>query len=156
MMENKRGMSAVITTLIIILLVIVALGIIWVVVKNVIDSGVEQVEWAEKCRPVEVQLVKINETLEGNYAVTLTRTSAGDTEIDGIRMVVSDGTKFSDVIEFSETLNKLETKTDLTVVSLIGTDVEDNVTLATQLEMTPYFVDDLGEEHLCETRTEEF
>lgn len=155
MMENKRGMSAVVTTLIIILLVIVALGIIWVVVKNVIDSGVQQVEWAEKCRPVEVELVKMTETTTGTYAVTLRRSSAGDDELEGIRLVISDGTEYSDVLEFNKTLNKLETKTD-NVVALIGEDTDDNVTSATQLEITPYFKDDLGELHLCETRTKEF
>ena len=146
-MENKQGMSAVVTTLIIILLVIVALGIIWVVVKNVIQSGVEQVEWAEKCRPVEIQAVKINETTTpGTYDVTLSRTGMGD-DITGIKLLFANSTTYGSIVEFGIAIPQLETKTEVIVAGIIG---------ATELQMTPYFVDDLGEEHLCETRTEEF
>ena len=41
-MTNKKGMSDVVTTLIIILLVIAAIGIIWVVVKPFISGGAQQ------------------------------------------------------------------------------------------------------------------
>jgi len=40
---KKRGLSAVVTTLLIILLVFVAVGIVWVVVRNVIEGGLEDV-----------------------------------------------------------------------------------------------------------------
>ena len=149
-MENKQGMSAVVTTLIIILLVIVALGIIWVVVKNVIDSGKEQVEWAEKCRPVEIQAVKIVASGANfdEYDVTLSRTGMGDV-IAGVKLVFSNGTVYSDVAEFGIAIAVLETKTSATLTGI-------NVANATELQMTPYFIDDLGEEHLCQTRTKEF
>ena len=39
----KRGLSKVVTTLIVILLVLVAIGIVWVVVKDVITEGSEEV-----------------------------------------------------------------------------------------------------------------
>jgi len=147
MMENKQGMSAVVTTLIIILLVIVALGIIWVVVKNVIQSGVEQVEWAEKCRSVEVQAVKINETTTpGTYDVTLSRTGMGD-DITGLKLLFANSTDYGSIVEFGIAIPKLETKSKEVVAGIIN---------ANELQITPYFVDDLGEEHLCETRTEEF
>jgi len=38
-MKNKKGLSAIVATLIVILLVLVAAGIIWVVVRNVIGDG---------------------------------------------------------------------------------------------------------------------
>jgi len=151
MMENKQGMSAVVTTLIIILLVIVALGIIWVVVKNVIQGGVEQVEWAEKCRAIEVQAVKIEASGVNfdEYDVTLSRTGAGEDVIAGVKLVFSDGTDYSNVTEFGIAIGKLETKTGDTTAAT-------GVANATELQITPYFKDDLGEEHLCETRYEEF
>ena len=150
-MENKKGMSAVVTTLIIILLAIVALGIIWVVVKNVIYSGVEQVEWAEKCRPIEITAVKIEASGANfdDYTVTLSRTSAGEETIGGVKLVFSDGTDYSNVTEFGIAIEQLQTRTS-DILTATG------VTNATELQITPYFEDDLGEEHLCETRTEEF
>ncbi|GAI80220.1 unnamed protein product, partial [marine sediment metagenome] len=144
----KQGMSAVVTTLIIILLVIVALGIIWVVVKNFVESGREQVEWAEKCRAVEIQAVKLNETAtEGTYEVTLYRTGAGDV-IAGVKLVFANGTAYSDVTEFGIVMGQLETKTNTGIVA--------GITNANELQITPYFEDDLGAEKLCETRIEEF
>ena len=40
---QKRGLSTVITTLIMILLVLVAIGIIWVVVRGIIEKNSEQI-----------------------------------------------------------------------------------------------------------------
>ena len=144
MMENKQGMSAVVTTLIIILLVIVALGIIWVVVKNVIDSGVEQIEVSTKCTAVEIQVVKIVEVDAGNYSVTLSRTGTGE-EIGGIRVVLANTVNnvYSNVTEFGYALEPLRTKTQY----INDTTVDE----ANQLEMTVYFINDLGETEICPT-----
>ena len=46
MYKNKRGISHVITMLIIIALVLVAIGGVWVVVQNVLDQGASQTEQA--------------------------------------------------------------------------------------------------------------
>jgi len=55
---EKRGMSVVITTLLIILLVFVALGIVWIVVRNVIQGGAEQAELAQKCMLINIEAKK--------------------------------------------------------------------------------------------------
>lgn len=149
MMKNKQGMSAVITTLIIILLVIVALGIIWVVVKNVINSGVKQVDLATKCRSVEITAVKIANTTPagGSYNVTLTRTGAGD-PIEGIKVTLGNTATntYSEVLDFTE-LKILETSTYAT--GALTNAVPD----ANQIKITPYFLSDLGEEQVCQTTT---
>jgi len=150
-MKNKKGMSAVVTTLIIILLVIVALGIIWVVVKNVIQGGVEQVDLSTKCREVEVKAVKLVENSATNYSITLSRTGAGD-EIGGVTLVLANTTSntYSEPVNFGYALDPLETQTK-TVTFTSG------VTSANKLEMTVYFVNDLGETEICPiTITEEF
>jgi len=149
-MKNKRGMSAVVTTLIIILLVIVALGIIWVVVRNVLQSGTEEIEWANECRLVELEAVSISVFGNGSdeYNVTLSRTGSGEDTLGGVKLVFSDGTDYSNVTEFDIAIGKLETKTRGTGAT--------GVANATELQITPYFVDDLGEEHICQTKTVEF
>ena len=40
---NSRGLSTIIATLLILLLVLIAVGIIWIIVKNVIQGGAEQI-----------------------------------------------------------------------------------------------------------------
>ncbi len=150
-MENKQGMSAVVTTLIIILLVIVALGIIWVVVKNVIEGGVENVELSQKCQEVEIQATKlVNTTDDGTeYNLTLTRTGTGD-EIGGVKVVFFNDDTNSEVIDFGKVLDPLETATEeLTLTT--------PVVNADRIDMTVYFENDLGTEDLCPTTvTKEF
>ncbi len=155
MMENKQGMSAVVTTLIIILLVIVALGIIWVVVKNVIQGGVEQVDLSTKCREVEVQAVALSNTTSPDdgtkYSLTLKRTGMGD-EIGGVKLVFFNATANSDVRDFGYALKPLETHTE--TVTLIAPKTVIN---ANKIDMTVFFVSDLDETQLCPTTvTKEF
>ena len=78
-MENKRGLSDVITTLIIILLVLVAVGIIWVVVRNVVQSGSEQIDITTRCVAVDLRAVSVTsvEGQAGNYTVTPSPRSTG-------------------------------------------------------------------------------
>ncbi len=58
---NKRGLSGVVTSLILILLVLVAVGIVWVVVKNIISEGSEQVSLGMFTVDLEIKNVKVNE-----------------------------------------------------------------------------------------------
>jgi len=46
MYKNKQGMSAIITMLIIIALVLVAIGAVWYVVQNVLEQGTTETEQA--------------------------------------------------------------------------------------------------------------
>ena len=137
---KKRGMSAVITTLIIILLVIVALGIIWVVIRNVIQGSVGQVELAQKCRDIDLTVRTVVSDGE-NYDITLSRTGSGENST-GVKFVLSNGTHYSDPIDFGYKLTPLATKTDY---NIDNTGVSD----ATQIEMTAYFDNDQGGEDLC-------
>ena len=43
MYKNKKGISTVITMLILVALVLIAIGAVWYVVQNVLDKGTEQV-----------------------------------------------------------------------------------------------------------------
>ncbi len=151
MMKNKQGMSAVVTTLIIILLVIVALGIIWVVVKNVIQGGVEQVDLSTKCREVEIQAVSFGNTTNVSdvFDLVIKRTGGGsDIDVDGIRVVIFSDTENSEVTDWvitgSEKFKALETRSGtVTVTSAIEN--------ANKIEMTVFFLDDLDKEQFCLT-----
>jgi len=46
MYKNKQGISGVITMLIIVALVLVALGLVWYVVNNILEQGQEETEQA--------------------------------------------------------------------------------------------------------------
>ena len=144
-MKNKRGLSDIVATLIIILLVIVAAGIIWVVVRNVVQSGAEQVEFGQKCFQVNLQYVSVNETASGVYDVTLRRLAGGD-EIAGVMVTLLSATQASTPYDFG-TIGELETRTESDVPGTPS---------ATKLEYTAYFVDSSGAEVYCQTRDHTF
>ena len=137
---NKRGLDAIVTTLIIILLAIVAIGIIWVVVRNVVQQGSEQIDISSKCIAVDLRAVSVSPVSGqvGNYSVTLNRRAGGDA-IGGVKVSLFNDTANGGVRDFGVTLNELDTKTQTVV----------GVTEANKLEYTAYFVDASGNEQLC-------
>jgi len=149
MIDKKRGMSAVITTLIIILLVIVALGIIWIVIRNVIQGSVEQVELAQKCRTINLEAKKMEDKGGGtSYDITLTYQGTGD-EIAGVKITLfntTDDTN-SNLLDFTDNMKPLETQT------MNSMPLTEAVIAANQIEMTPYFLNEVGEEEICPTST---
>ena len=141
MTTGKRGLSAVITTLIIILLVLVAVGIIWVVVRNLLQEGAEQIDISSKCLSVDMSAVSVTAVANasGDYSVTLKRGAGGDA-IGGIKLTLFNSTDNSGVMEFGLALTELETRTQ---------PIAAGVTNANRLEYTAYFVDSSGNEQLC-------
>src|SRR3989344_7388507 len=90
MFSNKKGLSAIIVTLILILLSIVAVGIVWVVVNNILKGETGKVGTGTACLETNVEATRVvNSTLTPNdYAVTLTRDAGGD-EIGGVKLIFS-------------------------------------------------------------------
>jgi hypothetical protein len=141
---DKRGLSAVVTTLIIILLVLVAVGIVWVVVRNVIETGTGQLDINAKCLAVNMEAVSVVNTTEvGNYNITLHRDAGGD-DIGGVKLVLKSPTENGDVMDFASII-ELDTETQSYTPAQTGlTDGFANV-----LEYTVYFLDDSGNEVAC-------
>lgn len=139
-MENKRGLSAIVATLIIILLVLVAVGIIWVVVRNLIQEGSEQIDISTKCIAIDLRAVSVAPVADeaGNYSVTLRL--AGGEIIDGVKIALFNDATNSGVLDGFEDLDVLETRTETIVAG---------ITDANKLEFTVYFTDASGNEALC-------
>ena len=102
-MKNKKGLSTVVTSLIIILLVLVAVGIIWIVVVNIISSGTEQMSLGKLTMNLEIKEVKVN---ENNIEVRVKR-NPGAGELSGIKFIVSDGVNTEIFEETDITLEEL-------------------------------------------------
>lgn len=88
---KKRGLSAVVTTLILVLLVIVAIAIIWAVINNLIrekadDIGATAFEISMSIKTVEPS------TAPENVKVRIER-NVGDGDLQGINIIMSDGIK---------------------------------------------------------------
>ena len=139
-MKNKRGLSLVITTLIIILLVLVAIGIIWVVIRGIIEGGVEQVGISTKCLDIDVRATAVD-CAGGDCNVTLTRKSGGE-DIAGVKLIFSEaGGETNFVHPVPGNIATLASKTE--------TDISTGLTTPNKIEVAVYFEDDSGNEQLC-------
>lgn len=137
---NKQGLSAVVTTLIIILLVMVSIGIIWVVVSNFVSGGAETLEIGAKCLEIDVTATALFNTSAMDYNVTFTRTASGD-EIGGLKVVFSNAA--------SETSGIIDLPGNIAPLSTVTRSVNGSISDANKVEFTPYFVDENGDEKLC-------
>jgi len=142
MINNKKGLSEVVTTLIIILLVLVAIGIVWVVVNNILESGTQQTEISAKCLQIDVKATAASCDVGGVCNVTYKRNAGGD-EIGGVIIVLSNGVS-SNQTEVAGNMVPLATRT--------LTDFATGLSPApNKAELSAYFVDDSGNQQICST-----
>ena len=106
-MDNKRGMSAVVTTLLIILLVIVAIGIVWVVVRNILSKGSDEVSIIGLSIDLEIQ--KISVSVDGNVLDVTVKRNSGKGNLLGINFVISDGEN-SEVVRKDTNMSELDSE----------------------------------------------
>ncbi len=144
MINNKKGLSAIVTTLLVILLVLVAVGIVWGVVSNIFQGGEETAELSEMCLYTDVRVTAATCTPApaGICSISLDRTGITDDALGGAKLVFenSTGTR-SSVVDFPGDIEKLVGSTNLTLNSGIAN--------ATKVEVTPYFIDASGNDDIC-------
>lgn len=151
--QNRKGLSAIVATLIIILLTLVAVGIIWVVIRNVVQGGAEQIDISQKCIAVSLEAVTVNEIASGVYAVTLKRGADSQGDL-GVKVnVFSGATTSSGVINFGAfgDLDALGT-----VTRTVNTNTTTPVAGGDKIEFTAFFLDASGNEQLCPQATQTF
>ena len=139
MINNKKGLSMIVSTLIVILLVLVAIGIIWTVVRNVINEGTETLDIAAKCLDVNLQVTAVTCVTNTGVCQVTTERSAGGGAIDGVRYVVSDG--ISSTNEDGSAIAELEVATQPIT--------EDETGAITTAYAAAYFLNAAGDKELC-------
>jgi len=87
-LKNHKGLSAIVTTLIIILLVLVAAGIIWIVIRNIITEGAEGIELGRFTFDLSIKSAYI----DGANVKVIVRRSPGGGDLVGVRFIFFDGT----------------------------------------------------------------
>lgn len=135
----KRGMSAVVTTLLIILLTIVAIGVVWVVVKNVIDKGSDRISLDQLTIDLEI----IKATVDGDVLNVTVQRKTGAGNLIAIDFIMSDDFNAA-VTRRDTTLQELGIKTfsfDLTQL---------DVGNITSISVAPVFESDSGKELIGE------
>jgi hypothetical protein len=85
---NKKGLSDVVTSVLVIVLVIAAIGILWAALKPIIQKGAESTEQAG-CFQIDLAPVKcIKNNMTGNTANVTYKWVSGDQELIGVKMVL--------------------------------------------------------------------
>jgi hypothetical protein len=144
MINNKKGLSTVVTTLIIILLVLVAIGIIWVVIRGIVEGGSAGVDFATKCLNVDVRAVSPSVCTATDCDIYLERKAGGDS-IAGVKMVFTNTTLgVSNVVPREGDIAPLATN----LTSNIDPNLASNE-IPNKVAITAYFEDDAGVEYLC-------
>ncbi len=85
---NRRGVSQIVSTILIILLVLVAIGIVWVVVERIVRSGGGIIEEKAGCIGVSLSLVDVECVSDGDH-VNVTVSRGGDSANGNILILTS-------------------------------------------------------------------
>ena len=85
---SKQGLSSIVATLIIILLVIVVAGIIWVVVRNVVQEGSEDIGLGKFTLDLQIERAQIE---DGDVTVVVVRRNPGKGDFIGMNFIFYDG-----------------------------------------------------------------
>lgn len=87
---SKRGLSTIVTTLIIILVAIVAIGIIWYVMSNILTGSSEEISLGKFTVDMQIKNVNVDETAN-NISLNVKR-NPGKGDLTGIKFIFNDGT----------------------------------------------------------------
>lgn len=149
MRDNKKGLSTVVTTLIIILLVLVAIGIIWVVVRGVVESGTSEFDAAARCLKLDVRATTVTCAAVNDCTVVVERKAGGD-EIGGVKLVFKN-TSLSTSGAVLDQQGDIPALTSQTFAN-VDPGLADN---SDSIEVTTFVKDETGTEFVC-TGTNKF
>jgi hypothetical protein len=146
-MKNKRGLSTIITSLILILLAMTSIGIVWVVVQTSLEGNTRDIEYKSKCLSIDLKISKIVCTEDSitnisTCDISIYRKTGGD-DFDGVKIIFANS---SDTEVYSELGNivPLGTKTPSPPIDTKIVNVD-----KTKTQVIPYFLTTKDEEIIC-------
>ena len=145
-MRNKKAMSEIVTTVIMVVLALVAVAVIWQIINNLISDKGAQISITQKCLDVKLSVESVsNCSLADGCIVKVTRAAGGE-DITGVKVVLKSPTDASEVIDIPGPIEELETES-LIAKPILGDAFDASV--ANKVEVTIYFVDDSGQNQNC-------
>jgi flagellin-like protein len=151
--NNKRGLSAVITTVIMIALVLVAVGIVWAVVNTLIQDQTEKIEAGAVMINLDLKSATISEDNTTTF-ITVKR-GVGKGDLSKIKFLLSDGNE-EIVKEVNTTLRESEIKKfNFSLNDLSGNLVKISIVPIIVLESGEEFTKDVSDEISVNEFTEE-
>jgi len=147
MRYNKKGVSGVVTVLIIVALSIVAIGVVWKVILPMFTTGTQNIDYGAKCLELEVRASDVICDEAFVCGLTLTRT-LGNIEFNGVKLIFKDadgnqGTAYEPVSDIMYT-NGQEYFED------INSGLDD---APSKVDVSVYFLDQENNKHECSGST---
>lgn len=142
--KNRRGLSAIVTVLMFIILAFVAVGIIWGVVSNIVERGAKQVDLSSKCLEINLEVTQTNclAGVDGDDCDVTVRRNAGGETIAGIKLVLTNASAESNYVHSEAgNINPLELKT----ISVTETGISN----VNSVKIVPYLQDEFGNDQDC-------
>lgn len=138
-MQGKQGVSAIIVTVIIVGLALVAAGVVWAVINNIIGTKVESADLNSKCLDVDVKATAT--TCDATECdVSLSR-GVGSVSIDGVKLIFYEGNTQGNVQTVAGNIAILGTAT--------AADQAHGLTTPDKVGVRAYFTDSAGTEQIC-------
>ena len=138
-MQNKRGLSNVIVTLIIIVISLIAVGLVWVVVQNLIEGETEEISFGFVT--VDLEITDIN--VKVNDTEVKVKRKIGEGEISGLKFIVSDGINTVVIDKKNVNLSQLEERTFILTSEELG-----NIGFIKEISVAPVFKLESGKEKI--------
>lgn len=152
MKNNKKGLSTIVATLLIILLTLVAVGIIWIVVRNVVQGGTDQIEIDSKCLAANVEATQVDYTAPAATMVTIYR-NGGNDPLAGVKIVFTERTGGGNNVVETWALDgaALHAPLDALESREIGPFDLSGMSDPSAVGVAVYFKDSSGQEKICST-----
>lgn len=147
MVSNKKGISNIVSVLLIVLLVIVAVGVVWVAVRGTLEDAEDELGIGQKCLKVDVYATSAS-CSSGVCNVTVKRGTGGD-DIDGVRVIFTNENSQSAIEDISRGIDELSTITNTSIATGLSGNIE-------EVEVAAYFEDDAGEKQVCDVMSGSF
>jgi hypothetical protein len=104
-MNNKRGLSTIITTLIIILISIVAIGLIWFVINNILSESSEEISLGKFMIDLQIKNVNVDEATD--HVTLSVKRNSGKGDLNGVKFIFNDLATSESFENTTITLNEL-------------------------------------------------
>ena len=137
---GNKGLSTIVTTVILVALALVAIGVIWAVIGNLLGKSSGDISSSSACLKIDLKIVNADCTTPTACQVTLSRGAGGD-EFSGVKLIFSDDLT-SKVVDAPGNIEPLFTIT-------VTKDSGFSTTAPNKVEIAPYFTEG-GEEKSCQ------
>ena len=138
-MNNRRAVSGVITTLLLITVAIVAIGIVALVILNAVGSGEQTIDFSQKCLGAQFKISGATATATGCNVVVERASGLSTESVDGIILTVNN----------DATSLQTDVSGDVVATATLVEEGCTETTVIARVDGVAYFTKEDDTQHLC-------